>query len=119
MRLVLFCQEVPELKLGPGRLDDETNLIRFRDGFAYLEEDDPDFDEKRRWLTAAGTPPIEILGSEEAEGRTLATELSEFPCPRCGKAFATQKSLNGHIFGAHRPNAGGQKAKPTPASTEA
>lgn len=91
-----YCHEAHGLKLGPGtgQVNIPGELIVFRDGYATFDTAEyPDFP---KWLV--GAPPIRVLDS--AEGEVAAGDGVE--CPVCGKGFATEKQLNGHLI-SHRP----------------
>lgn len=105
--IVLYCEETPELKLGPGvtatvrttQLPGDTeplvpgDVIRFSDGFATFDEDQ--YPKWQQWVNAPGSPTIREL--EENEGR--GEDGQSFPCPKdCGKGpFKTEFALNGHL----------------------
>jgi hypothetical protein len=96
-KLTLICDETPSLKLGPGTGPGQTpgELIVFAYGFADVDRDDyPNLD---AWLSAPGTPHIEVI----AAGSDRVPTGTGFVCPTCGKSFSTQKALNGHRL-SHR-----------------
>ncbi|NJD27204.1 MAG: C2H2-type zinc finger protein [Chloroflexi bacterium] len=92
--VTLYCKETPGLKLGPGIKPGDRDIIEFKDGYADLDPADPAFAEKMSWVTAPGTPPIRILDADEVP---LNTPDAVF-CPECGKPFATDRQLNGHLI---------------------
>ncbi|MBI4899003.1 MAG: hypothetical protein HY829_00840 [Actinobacteria bacterium] len=94
--ITLYCQETPELKLGPGSPTDPSTIV-FRLGFAEIAELTPDI---ARWITHPGTPHIEIL--EGSEGRVAETTPDAWVCPACAKAFGTEKQGRMHLL-SHRP----------------
>lgn len=101
--ITLFCESHPELKLGPGPRLPDTEIIWFREGWAKIDRSDPNFDEKMRWVTAGGTPKIDIVPDDETD-RVVATETSAHVCPKCGKAFRNEFSKVGHLR-SHAPKA--------------
>lgn len=88
MGIVLYCQDTPELKLGPGGPVDPST-VTFRNGFAYVPELT---DELRSWINHPGTPKIEIMEEGQAPLDRDGAEI----CDRCGKAFGTRKALGMH-----------------------
>lgn len=96
-KVTLWCESVPGLKLGPG-VPPDPNVIVFVNGYAELDEADPDFGRKMSWAGTFGCPPIRILDEDEVP----SNDPSAVPCPACGLTFATERKLNGHILGAHR-----------------
>ena len=103
---MLYCETAPELRLGPGPAKDggftDPDIIRFRGGFATIEDDDPRKDEKLRWV-ASSSEKIEV-GEEFAERVTPDTPNS-FICgvalPKggtCQKAFVSEKARRMHRF---------------------
>jgi hypothetical protein len=99
--VTLFCPETPGLHLGPGA-PGSPNVIDFHDGYAEVDENDPLYAEKMRWINTFGCPPIRKLEVDEVP----TTDPNAVKCPACGDAFATDRKLNGHIMGAHRNRAG-------------
>ncbi len=100
--VTLYCEETPGLKLGPGTTssfaDDRPagDVIVFRDGFATFEAKDyPDWE---RWVRAPGTPTIRVVDVAAGEAVSADTAVE---CPVCGKQFATERALNGHLL-SHR-----------------
>jgi hypothetical protein len=95
--VTLFCADTPGLHLGPG-LPGSNDVIDFAGGYAELDTDDPDFARKISWVNSFGSPYIRILDTGEVPDTTPGSVT----CPVCGANFGTDKSLNGHILGAHR-----------------
>lgn len=99
----LYCEETPELKLGPGTtgawpgLDgrpDRTpgNVIVFARGFAEFDEQDyPDW---KAWVAAPGTPYIRVI--DESTGEGLAGDAPHI-CLIDGRPFKSELALNGHM----------------------
>jgi hypothetical protein len=88
--VTLYCEDTPQLKLGPGQPPD----LWFVDGFcSFNPENFPDW---QAWAFHPGTPKILVL----PEGETAPTG-NLAPCPICSKAVATSQ-LNRHILG-HKP----------------
>jgi hypothetical protein len=98
--VTLLCQETPGLHLGPG-VPGSKNVIDFINGYATIDENDPLFGEKMSWVNSFGCPAIRLLD----EGEVPAGDPSAVPCPVCGKTFASDRQVNGHILGAHRQKA--------------
>jgi hypothetical protein len=94
--VILYCPDVPELKLGPGVTATDPDLIVFSGGYAEIADDDPLLAVKLRWIAHPGTPPIRVLDADEAPDTGAAVT-----CPVCSKAFATDRQLNGHLL-VHR-----------------
>jgi hypothetical protein len=97
--VTLYCEETPQLKLGPGIKPGDPDIIEFKDGYAEIDPADPLFKAKITWLYAPGTPFIRILDSDEAHSPAEAV----VKCPECEKAgitkaFANDKALNGHLI---------------------
>lgn len=105
METVLFSEETPTLRLGPGPSLPESEVIRFVNGYAEIAADDPNYDEKMRWV--AVTPGVEVL-SEADRGRIVPRDgdtrsfVCNDPSHEDPKSFETQKALNMHRLGAHR-----------------
>lgn len=109
-QIVLYCQETPGLRLGPGvslgtlpvRGEEDLQAagqIEFLAGFATFDEDTYPLWET--WVRHPGTPHIEVL--EADAGQVPEGTPSAFPCPvGCGKTFATRKQLNGHLMSHKR-----------------
>ena len=95
---VLYCQETPDLKLGPGIKPGDPYVVLFIDGYAEIDLDDPLYDEKMSWVTHPGTPHIRVLGEDETPG----TRPGAVFCPECDKAFDSDKRLNGHLISHKR-----------------
>jgi hypothetical protein len=95
--MILYCAETPNLKLGPGTKAGDPDVIVFEDGYAEVSPDDPLFKAKMSWLVHPGTPYIRILDDNEIPNTTADAVF----CPECGKPFATDKQLNGHLM-SHR-----------------
>lgn len=96
---ILYCAETPQLKLGPGREGSDFCIV-FRDGYAEVDPTDPMYDEKMSWVNYPGNPLIRVLGEEEVP----STDPDAVPCPECGKPFASNQKLNGHLM-HHRKKA--------------
>lgn len=102
--VTLYCEEAPELKLGPGAPPGAPvpvgtvagEIVIFHNGFADVAPEDL---EKVMAWARAGAPPIEILDGDE--GRVLPATPGSIACARCGKAFESKKKLNGHMM-SHR-----------------
>lgn len=100
MAVILYCQETPNLKLGPGVKDGDPDIITFRDGYAEIDPADPLFKQKMMWLAHPGTPFIRVLGEDESP----TTDPNAVTCPACGKSFAgdtrekSEQKLNGHLI---------------------
>lgn len=97
--VTLYCDETPNLKLGPGIKPGDPDIIEFRDGYAEVDPLDPMFKAKMRWVVAPGTPYIRILDDDEAHSAADAVVV----CPECEKAgvvkaFPSDKALNGHLI---------------------
>lgn len=111
MAITLYSEAAPELRLGPGpETYDAPEVIRFRNGFATIEDDDPKKEEKLGWVNRAGEL-VEILGSDEAN-RTLPTDPSGFMCgvklpdgKTCEKSFDSEKARRMHRM-HHAPKKG-------------
>ena len=58
--VTLYCPETPGLHLGPGA-PGSPNVIDFHDGYAEVDENDPLYAEKMRWINTFGCPPILIV----------------------------------------------------------
>lgn len=103
---VLFSEATPTLRLGPGPKLPESEIVRFVNGYADLDPADPNYAEKMRWVRV--TPGVEILDESDA-GRVVPREgdphlfVCSDPSHEDPKSFGTQKALNGHRMGAHRP----------------
>lgn len=117
--VTLYCEETPELKLGPGTTGswpgapghvdttggwvDPTpqreggDVIVFGRGFAEFKEDD--FPEWRTWIKAPGTPFIRVI--DESTGEGLAGDAAHI-CPIDGRMFKSEFALNGHLR-SHAP----------------
>ena len=95
---VLYCQETPELKLGPGTKVGDEDVLVFIDGYAEIDLDDPFYEVKMSWVKHPGTPYIRVLGEDEAQANLPGAVF----CPECDKAFATDKQLNGHLISHKR-----------------
>lgn len=91
---ILYCQETPNLKLGPGTNPNAPDVVVFRDGYAEIDPADPLYAAKIAWCSHPGSPLIRILDEEEA----VTTDPDAVACPVCGKAFATEQKLNGHLI---------------------
>jgi hypothetical protein len=111
--VTLYCEETPELKLGPGTTSswpgqpghidarggwiegtpqrEAGDVIVFGRGFAEFNE--KDFPEWRAWVAAAGTPHIRVV--DESTGEGLASE--PHVCPIDGRPFKSEFALNGHM----------------------
>jgi hypothetical protein len=94
---ILYCAETPNLKLGPGVKPGDPDIIEFKDGYAEVDENDPMFAEKLSWIVYPGTPLIRVLEEDEAP----LTDPNAVRCPECGKPFATERKLSGHLM-SHR-----------------
>lgn len=100
----LYSEQAPELRLGPGsETFDSEDVIRFRNGFARIEDDDPRKETKLGWVTKAGEL-VQVLGADEEE-RTLPTDPSGFVCgvrlpdgKDCEKSFSSDKARRMHRF---------------------
>jgi hypothetical protein len=97
--VTLYCEETPELKLGPGVRPEDPDVIVFKQGYATIDPNDPLFKQKIAWLTHPGTPFIRILDAEEAQSAVEAV----VKCPECEKvgitkAFSSDRALNGHLI---------------------
>jgi hypothetical protein len=97
--VTLYCEETPNLKLGPGVKAGDPDIIEFRNGYAEVDPSDPLFRAKMAWLVAPGTPFIRVLDSDEAK----SAEEAVVKCPECErdgvvKAFASDRALNGHLI---------------------
>lgn len=97
--VTLYCQETPNLKLGPGIKAGDPDVIEFVDGYAELDPNDPLFKVKMSWVYSPGAPFIRLLDTEEAKSSTEAVVT----CPECAKAgvtkaFPSDKALNGHLI---------------------
>jgi hypothetical protein len=64
--VILWCKEVPttNMKLGPGDVKD-GKVIVFANGYAEVDEDEPDFAERMSWVNTPGCPHIEIVSAEQ------------------------------------------------------
>lgn len=96
MGLVLYCEETPNLKLGPGRPGDPDCIV-FHDGYADVPSEQ--VAQAMKWALAPGSPNIIII--DTSAGEVPANAPDAVVCPRCGKGFDTQKRLNGHLL-SHR-----------------
>jgi len=104
-KTVFFCQEAPFITIGPGP-STGPDVVKFQDGYAELDRDDPRYDVKLGWIKSVSAYRIEELGDADT-GRVLAGDDAQFPCPKCAeqgidKAFSTKAALNGHLM-SHRP----------------
>jgi hypothetical protein len=92
--VTLFCQEAPELKLGPGIKPGDPDVVVFHEGYAEIDPADPMFAAKMSWVTKPGTPFIRVLDADEVP----ATQEGVVFCPTCSKPFANDRQLNGHLI---------------------
>ena len=97
--VTLYCEETPNLKLGPGIRPGDPDIIVFTDGYADLDPADPLFKAKLSWVHKPGTPFIRVLDDDEAKTPSEAVVT----CPECAKvgvtrAFASDKALGGHLI---------------------
>ena len=99
-KMILYCPETPDLKLGPGIKMGDPDIVVFVGGYAEIDEADPLFEAKMSWVRHSGTPPIRVLGKDEAP----STAPGAVTCPVCGKYFADddkstgEARLNGHLI---------------------
>lgn len=98
--IILYSPEAEGLRLGPGvstsRESVPGEVIVFEQGYARVDGDDyPDLE---RWIRATGTPPVRVLGADEAVAGEGAT------CPVCGRVLKTEFGLNSHLR-SHAPKA--------------
>ena len=96
--VTLYCEETPELKLGPGTTSTweghqkGDDVIVFARGFAEFDpEQYPDWE---AWVHAAGTPHIRVI--DESTGEGLAGD-GPHVCPIDGRPFKSEFALNGHM----------------------
>jgi hypothetical protein len=92
--VTLYCAETPNLKLGPGVKPGDPDIIEFRDGYAEIAPDDPLFAAKLAWVGHPSNPLIRVLDTDE----TPLNDPNAVFCPECGKAFGSDKQLNGHLI---------------------
>ena len=97
----LYCAETASLKLGPGETGDSGRsiagqVIVFDYGFATFDE--AEFPDWQSWVNAPGSPAIRVV--DDAKGE--ATGPGGVACGVCGKSFASDRALNGHLL-SHRP----------------
>jgi hypothetical protein len=102
--VMLYCESAPELRLGPGPAKDiaDPDVIRFRQAFAEIRDDDPRKAEKLAWV-ASSSEKIEV--GEETTDRALPTDPTSFVCgvilpdgTTCPKAFTSEKGRRMHRF---------------------
>lgn len=111
-----YSPNAKELKVGPGRhnsllapgekdrdaaIADSTRLVRFRRGFAEVALDDPERDEKLRWLAKA-TPTYGLVNLGEDSDQVPEGETGAHTCPECGKSFRSAFAVTGHLR-SHAP----------------
>lgn len=106
--ITLYCEETPQLKLGPGvlatvrttqaagesePLKGGRDVIPFSSGFATFDE--ADFPLWRQWKDAPGTPFIRIVDEDAGEATEITAE--SVTCPVCGRELKNAFALNGHL----------------------
>jgi len=95
--VTLYCQETPELKLGPGTTGawegrQPGDVIVFARGFA--EFDAKDYPDWRAWVAHPGTPTIREIDDSTGEG--LSGDDPHI-CPIDGRPFKSEFALTGHM----------------------
>lgn len=86
---VWYCKDSPTLHVG----DDTAPEVVFRDGFAEIPLDDPNYEVRAGWLNNETGYAIENLGEETEQ----VPEGTGFPCDVCGRSFSTAFALRGHL----------------------
>jgi hypothetical protein len=92
MSPILWCKETPGLKLGPGNVQD-GKVIVFKNGYAEVSEDLPDFAERMSWVNTPGCPHIEII-TEETAAAHLPYNPNDKQCP---ETVPTDENLTGSM----------------------
>ncbi len=98
MAHLFYCRDANGKDLIFG--NEKTGVLRFRNGFASIEDADPHVESIVAAVAAERYWQIEDLGSET--DRVAPDAPGALVCDICGKAFRTDFALKGHLR-SHAP----------------